>query len=1020
MQRANLLPLTETTSAVPLLERPLRVATATNVPAGAVLVRAGLRDERSLASLQVASVEVDLHLHSYTRMRLAPDNPLLDAEQRGRLDASGIVPPGTRVNEGDVLASVLAVDKTVRPKPGMEAVEDRSVLVPAGWGGAVVEAVRRRNRRQLGRAASEQLRERIEIVLRLERDLEIGDVLCAGEQTLGIVSHFVPDAELPSVDGTRPELLLSPAAAARLGLTEGLHVVQVGKSAELAALEPEACAEGKHSLISMQPLGLRRHPTLGTPMTPRPAEVTLEHVRWLRERGLDGVLSELVCLKSDDVRSGGEMDRVRTTGRSPAEIPLPGTPESLYQFRAYCLALGLAAQFDGAQHVTLSLRPATRDELLAQSSGAVTLPDTVHYRTLKEMPGGILCPEVFGRAYRFGHFELASPVVPYLWRVGTPSVLEQILELSGKQIDDIVYRRTAVRRMGDRLEFQSAEEHLAEELAALEQASSEVWRTGAGAIRRLLREVPSERLPSGLEGRADALVQDVVLLPPAFLRPVVLLDSGNFATVDLNDLYRQMINRSKRLAKLIELKAPATILRNERAELQRVADALCANRFLPEGNAILGSAGRPLVALFEVLLRLLADTTMKRVAWSAQIRVVAEPSLADDRVIVPRRAFDRLRLAADVPVLLASPVGGSFTAGLPTPGDNRLLRLSSTSFDRLGLSRRDVAVCNLHVPLGLPAIEEARKLMSGAPAPVRDVPVNAEFESDEQQAAAELVRHALSGEAIHFADPRGLLLAGLPPATFVAYERSKWEESPREIPAAPDRAPPTVKRMLEIARAHRRKACLFHVRRTDNSPDARAGRMGGVPLLPPDFPWPHSHGEPLQFIAQLPLDLLRGLDADRFGDFEPESLLTIFWAANWGTIEACTSPGPLVILPGENLAERSAAEGVELLPLCAIEPEIVEEVPCWSEMQPMLAVELDDPDPKLLRKFHKLHWGEFSEAREATKLGGWANWVQYPEAGEFLAQVWSEDEAQLAFVDGGSLYVSRVSNGSLTAVMQYY
>src|SRR5262249_6074107 len=106
--------------------------------------------------------------------------------------------------------------------------------------------------------------------------------------------------------------------------------------------------------------------------------------------------------------------------------------------------------------------------------------------------------------------------------------------------------------------------------------------TGAAAVEAMLKTVRPERVPPGMRGRAEALALRVIPVLPPDIRPLVLLDNGNFATSDLNDLYRRLINRGNRLAKLEELKAPPVIVWNERRELQRAADCLWANCVVPK------------------------------------------------------------------------------------------------------------------------------------------------------------------------------------------------------------------------------------------------------------------------------------------------------------------------------------------------------------------------------------------------------------------------------------------------------
>ncbi len=536
-------------------------------------------------------------------------------------------------------------------------------------------------------------------------------------------------------------------------------------------------ADGPHSLITQQPL-IGRYAGRSSSGIPRPCRITTAQVGWLRQRGLNAILSELVSLKSDDWQNRGAVHRLREAGAPPADYPRPGTPHSLYLLRAELMALGLHVECQGNEHVTLSLRPATRDELLSLSHGAITRPETIHFRTLEEIPGGLLCPKVFGGDYRFGHIALPAPIVPYLWRIGSPSALESMLGFSRAQIESLVNYQMRVRRCGDGFEWRDAADALPVE------DGEGGWLTGADAIRALLAEVSAEELPPAACGHASVFVQDVILVPPVLFRPLILLESGNFATSDLNDLYRRLINRANRLTKLRKLKAPEVILRNERRMLQQCADELFANCLVR--NKVRGSSNKPLIDLLDLAIKRVVQTTEKRVDWSGRARTVVEPAIAEGEVVVPRTIFDALRLTPGQPVLCTSPEDESFAAARPRSGPDPLIRLTPATFATLGLEKLDVPLCELHVPLGAAAVEEAQQLLRqprqwtaelGA-----DPFVNAQ---DFEEGVERLVEAALTGRPIHFSSPRGLLLAGRGNAEFRAempHDKGMQADDVREIP----------------------------------------------------------------------------------------------------------------------------------------------------------------------------------------------------------------------------------------------
>src|SRR5262249_4624105 len=255
-----------------------------------------------------------------------------------------------------------------------------------------------------------------------------------------------------------------------------------------------------------------------------------------------------------------------------------------------------------------------------------------------------------------------------------------------------------------------------------------------------LERLPTGSLPPGLRGRAAALVQDTLLVPPPDLRPLVLLDSGNFATSDLNDLYRRVINRANRLRKPIELYAPETILESERRFLQGAVDALQPNCLL--SRPVTGS-GNPPQALKDclslVVLRAL-DSTSKRVDYSARARPVVVGSLPEDQVAVPQQIFTTLGLHSDSPVLLTNPADreGTWLALLPQPHNEVVLGLPPAAFTKLRYHSTAInadVVCQLHRPLGPEACTEARALFRHDPGAVCRVPSKTGWTDGEDEEA---------------------------------------------------------------------------------------------------------------------------------------------------------------------------------------------------------------------------------------------------------------------------------------------
>jgi hypothetical protein len=751
-------------------------------PGAGIDARRGLANVRLLTAVRERIVTIDLVETTLGETRLASDNPFLSAEARGRLDARGIITEGAVVGPGEVLASVVVAappppDRR-EPTPGMQWVCDGSERVPAGWEGARVVAVQRQTRKELGKAAPKGLLERVGVTLCAEDDLAIGDVLLAGSVPLGVVGRLVPDEAMPRA-GDRPVDLVLPAEAAKqLGLAEGVvRGLAIGRARERGADALQARGVGAYSLVSLRPLG----------NTPEPGQcVRAGHVRWLFSRGLTANLAELVSLKSDDL---GNRERLRAllvggTPAQPESVPAPGAPESLCMLQAWLQGLSLEVGLTShSGHVDLAVRAALTGEIIARSGGPIRLAETIHYKTHEDVEGGLFCPKVFGptrgwRRRRCGHVALPVPVVPLLWRTGAPSVLERLLELPADDIERLVRYEAAVDVDGASVR-------------------------GGAAVRALLRRVPEERLPSALRGRADALVPEVVAIIPHDFRPLVLLTNGNFATADINDLYRRLINLRNRLAKLGELKAPPAVIYNTCQQLQDAADAVWANVLLPETRAAMDDFGKPprrLVDCLDMVVRDLVRGDAKRVDWSGRARAVADVSLVPGHAWVPRRIVEALQLPASQPVLLtsASQEDGAFVAVLPEAHDDAVLRLARHDFDRLGLAAGAAPTCIVHRPLGRESCAEAARLLQGDPGPVVRVPGPAGWVDggSAEEVVAGLIAAALSGKPVCLETPRGLLIGGPgalePLADDACPDRGRHAPSQRQVPTPPE--PPRKRR----------------------------------------------------------------------------------------------------------------------------------------------------------------------------------------------------------------------------------
>ncbi|MBE3129951.1 MAG: DNA-directed RNA polymerase subunit beta', partial [Acidobacteria bacterium] len=274
------------------------------------------------------------------------------------------------------------------------------------------------------------------------------------------------------------------------------------------------------------------------------------------------------------------------------------------------------------------------------------------------------------RRERMGHIQLASPVAHIWFFKSPPSRVGLVLDLSIKDLEKVLYFESYIvidpadtplkeKQLLNEEEFKDAQEKYGDKFEA---------SIGAEAIKILLLKIniqkESERLRKLMKkdasqqrklryakrlrvfkalkrsgNRPEWMVLDVIPVIPPDLRPLVRLDGGRFATSDLNDLYRRVINRNNRLKKLIELKAPELIIRNEKRMLQEAVDALFDNG--KRGRVHLGANRRPLKSLSEALRgkqgRFRQNLLGKRVDYSGRSVIVVGPELKLNQCGLPKK-----------------------------------------------------------------------------------------------------------------------------------------------------------------------------------------------------------------------------------------------------------------------------------------------------------------------------------------------------------------------------------------------
>ena len=319
---------------------------------------------------------------------------------------------------------------------------------------------------------------------------------------------------------------------------------------------------------------------------------------------------------------------------------------------------------------------ASPEQMREWSYGEVKKPETINYRTLKPERDGLFCERIFGptkdwechcgkykrirfkgkicdrcgvevtrskvRRERMGHIELAAPVSHIWYFKGIPSRIALMLDISPKLLENVLYfSQYIVTDPGDcrdlakyqcltEGEYNDMREKYEDDFDALSASLKEELETASGQKRvRLLKRldvVESFRMSGN---RPEWMILDVVPVIPPDIRPMVQLDGGRFATSDLNDLYRRVINRNNRLKKLLELNAPEIIIRNEKRMLQESVDALIDNG--RRGRPVTGPNNRALKSLSDMLKgkqgRFRQNLLGKRVDYSGRSVIVVGPEL---------------------------------------------------------------------------------------------------------------------------------------------------------------------------------------------------------------------------------------------------------------------------------------------------------------------------------------------------------------------------------------------------------
>ncbi|MFJ7981735.1 DNA-directed RNA polymerase subunit beta' [Lysinibacillus xylanilyticus] len=336
---------------------------------------------------------------------------------------------------------------------------------------------------------------------------------------------------------------------------------------------------------------------------------------------------------------------------------------------------------------------ASPDKIRSWSYGEVKKPETINYRTLKPEKDGLFCERIFGptkdwechcgkykrvrykgvvcdrcgvevtrakvRRERMGHIELAAPVSHIWYFKGIPSRMGLILDMSPRALEEVIYFASYVVIEPGATNLESKQLLSEKEYRAYREKFGNTFEAsmGAEAIKKLLGKIDledetyslKEELKSAQGQRRtraikrlevvesfrnsgnspEWMILDVLPVIPPELRPMVQLDGGRFATSDLNDLYRRVINRNNRLKRLLDLGAPSIIVQNEKRMLQEAVDALIDNG--RRGRPVTGPGNRPLKSLSHMLKgkqgRFRQNLLGKRVDYSGRSVIVVGPNL---------------------------------------------------------------------------------------------------------------------------------------------------------------------------------------------------------------------------------------------------------------------------------------------------------------------------------------------------------------------------------------------------------
>ena len=350
----------------------------------------------------------------------------------------------------------------------------------------------------------------------------------------------------------------------------------------------------------------------------------------------------------------------------------------------------------------LKIGIASPEKIREWSYGEVKKPETINYRTLRPERDGLFCEKIFGptkdyecacgkykrvryknivcdrcgvevtrakvRRERMGHIELATPVSHIWFFKGVPSRMGLVLDMSQRDLEEVLYFVSYVVIDKGNAPLENKQTLSEKEYRAYYEKYGTGFKVGMGAeaIKELLKKVDLKKDIDEIEkeletaqgqkrtrllkrldvldafyksgNKPEWMIMDCIPVIPPELRPMIQLDGGRFATSDLNDLYRRVINRNNRLKKLIDLGAPGIIIQNEKRMLQEAVDALFDNG--RRGRSVTGAGNRPLKSISSMLKgkqgRFRQNLLGKRVDYSGRSVIVVGPSLKMYQCGIPK------------------------------------------------------------------------------------------------------------------------------------------------------------------------------------------------------------------------------------------------------------------------------------------------------------------------------------------------------------------------------------------------